>query len=428
LKTNYYLLFAFLILSHVGFSQVLIKGKVFDKASNQPITNVIISYNFGEKQTVSDSLGRFKISINPESPVIFKKFGYSNFNLNFNGSKSDLNDLKVYLQEKPIELVEVDVNIEKLQAVIKNKSFYLVDYAILPNDMYLALSYKTLLKEFDVSIINSSTNKIYSRKTIKGEDAKNLFLDCFGSYHVVSDVNARQIVFDTDSSFSFLDAVPREKFRGSVEKCVSKIDQELFFNDKGTVTSFFYKVKDQKVKPMRHVTYNKEMREMYINEIRDERQKMRDGSYSLPYKSEFNREQWLMEQDRRMAEDQIFRPIYAPVFLKNDTMVLLNFPEMIIEYYNKEGSCIYKVPMGNFSQYHNFEAKYDPKTQKFYIFNQIKDKRYLMELNIYNGQLIKSYKLEKPFVHCLQVFNGDIYYIVREKEWDDTAYLYKQPM
>ena len=74
----------------------------------------------------------------------------------------------------------------------------------------------------------------------------------------------------------------------------------------------------------------------------------------------------------------------------------------------------------------DFNVLFDEVSGYFYIYSKEFDKRTLNRLDLNTGKAIKKIKLEKIFAGKISVYNNSIYYLVKEREWDDTAYLYEQ--
>ena len=119
-------------------------------------------------------------------------------------------------------------------------------------------------------------------------------------------------------------------------------------------------------------------------------------------------------------------PIYAPIFNKNDTLIILNFQEDVIAFVDKNGLLLKSIKMEDFSKYHHFQAYYDEITQKFYIVVVESNMHNIKRLNIYTGKFDRTEHLERPFPKNIQIVNNKMYFQVKEHDWDDTSYIYLQ--
>ena len=70
-----YMLFSFWFAS--SFSQHIVRGKVIDKDTKEPIEYAVISVGENVRNTLTDESGNFKISVPKDSPAVYVSFvGY----------------------------------------------------------------------------------------------------------------------------------------------------------------------------------------------------------------------------------------------------------------------------------------------------------------------------------------------------------------
>jgi hypothetical protein len=252
--------------------------------------------------------------------------------------------------------------------------------------------------------------------------------DCFKNVHLVTDKFARQLFFDSDSSFQFLPKYTRAVFDSTLGPCVLKLDTEVIMKHTlppGIIelTTFdtkrsspfldYYKVSKHKKELFYPVRYNKRMQEMIDYAIRD--------SYLEP-------NPYIRDNQLALFFNKVAGPLYAPVFLKNDTVILFNFQENKIVFLSRSGLLLGSVTIDKdqFSTMRDFEIVCDNGAQKFYVKLKEFDKCVIRQIDVYTGKSLRTVKIEKVFARNIQIVNNRIYYLVKEKEWDDTAYLYQQ--
>jgi hypothetical protein len=109
-------------------------------------------------------------------------------------------------------------------------------------------------------------------------------------------------------------------------------------------------------------------------------------------------------------------------------VVLFNFQEYKIVFLDRAGTVLRETAMDQkeFMTLRDFEILYDALAQKFYLKMRDANRSYMKRIDIYSGKTDKTIKLKKIFARNIQVAGDRIYYLVREKGWDDTQYLYRQ--
>jgi len=97
------------------FAQVEIAGRVFDKETQEPISNVVIYTNIGNKITMTDDDGQYNLTVNQLDSVYFRQLGYDFF---IGLSDSLLLNPNVYLSRNIVNLNEVIISPENAQTLL----------------------------------------------------------------------------------------------------------------------------------------------------------------------------------------------------------------------------------------------------------------------------------------------------------------------
>ena len=429
-----------LFITSFCFSQNKSGKIILDSQTKLPVDYVYVASNDNKITLISNAEGRLIILDNLKIKYFtFYKIGYDALQV----SMEDINARDtIFMTARPFKLNEVTISAEPLQAIIKDKKHYVDDYVVLPNNDFLVLlsGIAEHVKFFEVAYYKKDYGITHSKR-IYGESEYFLFTDCFKSIHVVTEKHSRQVFFSSDSTFDFLPKYTRAKFDSTLALCALKIDTSLIFkaypppkliegafiNSHANAPIFTYVKISRKRKNIFYlVAFNKQLREMYYSEIPDSKAiqtSIDDAGGRRP-----SNESYAAASD--LFFQKVAKPIYAPIFLKNDTVVIFNFQEELIVFLNKDNVVLKEVKMNSkdISLYRDFEMIYDEPQQKFYFKTKGYDKAYLGLFDIYTGSFTKTIHLEKPFAKNIQILNNRIYYLVKEKEWDDTCYLFEQKM
>jgi hypothetical protein len=309
---------------------------------------------------------------------------------------------------------------------------------LLPNGEFLLLTSIINIKGFDL-LYYDRTKGILQRKKIIGEEDESLFRDCFGNFHLITAEYSRQLFFNSDTSFEFLPKYSRSKFDSTLAKCSLKLNAGIlttsqrapiarkgkFFDTKIFSPFLTYdKIYNKQNTLFYFACYNKRVREMLAYEETDAgivAQAMKDiGGHG--------ESQEAIESKHDLFYRRVACPIYSPVYLKKDTVVIFNFQEYKIIFMDQNGNSLKEVSIdeNGFSEYHTFAVLKDDGNENFYIHWIDGDKSTLSKLNIYDGKTTKKIKLEKVFGKKIFIQNEKAYYLVKERQWDDTCYLYEQ--
>ena len=428
---------SFLIfMGFASYSQKNLTKTIIDSKTKLPIEYVFVSSNDRTLNLVSNKEGQFILINSPKiQSYIFFKIGYFKQAI----STDDLLKLDtIVLEAKPFNLQEVTITSQAIDTIVKDKRYYVDDYMVLPNHDFLILTSKLNAKEFEVCYYKKNVGITCSKK-IKNEQNGSLFLDCFKNIHVLTDNYSRQVLFSSDSTFDFLPRYTKSKFDSTLAQVVLNIDTQVViksFLPTIKVDMAFYGhslyspflhyilVSKRQRKSLCVVFYNKSIQEMAKAEYFD--QALRDTAFSK-VGSRVN-SVYSNECESNLFHSRVAKSIYAPIFSKNDTIIVFDFQEKTIAFFNRNGDFIKEVNIDkrDFSDYHEFEVIYDPYAKNFYYKTKEFEKSTICLMDIYTGHKIKKIHLEKIFAKNIQILNDKMYYLVKEKEWDDTSYLYQQ--
>jgi hypothetical protein len=180
----------------------------------------------------------------------------------------------------------------------------------------------------------------------------------------------------------------------------------------------FYKLSKNKIIPFYHVQYNQALMNMIRNELKD---------WEMLYANKTVNQSYIKNQ-LMFFEKVIAKPISAPIFKRNDTIVVFNMQDNYIQLLNTSGDSLVAIPLNldKLNKLKSIQILFDEFTRQFFVHQVVNDSPYIFKLSLLTGQLTKEIKLEKPFPKNIKLFGGKIYYIVKEKQWDDTSYLYSQ--
>lgn len=416
----------FFLCSYQVFSQTAKTWVIIDSKTRLPVDYVYANSEDKSITAVSDEEGKISLLTNFRIKFYtFYKMGYAEqVVLRADLLKKDT----ILLSEKPYELNEVAITAKIAGKIIEDKHYYVDDYIVLPNADFLIITSMINIKGFSVSYYKRDRG-ITCTKKFKDEYNERLFKDCFKNYQLVTMAYSRQFTFPTDSTFEFLPSYSRAKFDATIGGITLRIDSHFisktheapesyhlrYYRLAGYSPFLTYKCRYKKqVTDFYTAVYSKEMRDMIQSEL-DEY--ANDAKLGNPH-----------PHDNLFFFGRIVKPLYVPVFLKNDTVILFNFQEENIVYLNKFGYVLGSVKIEKFPQYHDFEVFYDEVKQKFYIQITDNDKHFLREINVYDGKLGRTIHLGYPFPKRIQIFNNKLYYLLREHQWDDTGYLYMQSL
>lgn len=123
-------------------------------------------------------------------------------------------------------------------------------------------------------------------------------------------------------------------------------------------------------------------------------------------------------------------PIYAPLILFGDTILVFDHLHNVITFYNNEGSKILertthhhvKKGIGKWKE----QVWRDASTNKIYTAYEKSGKVKWFELDVFKDELMPCMELAYQYCEKIKVRNGEVFFIYRPFESSQKRYLYKQ--
>jgi len=122
--------------------------------------------------------------------------------------------------------------------------------------------------------------------------------------------------------------------------------------------------------------------------------------------------------------------IYAPLFERNDSIFVFNYPKDLLEVFDDEGNQLIKTPI--FHHYQRSKTGFKRKliqdymTGAIYAVYERAGISYLGLLNISTGEISEKAKLNFKYIDQIKVYNNEVYYVYRPFESAQKRYLYKE--
>ena len=133
------------------------------------------------------------------------------------------------------------------------------------------------------------------------------------------------------------------------------------------------------------------------------------------------------QRTSRMLNRVAMKVIDVPLYAKNDTLVIFDYENKTIWYFDKKGQELGSGPiLFDVDGLMRMRVIKDPITQLFYVYNYQGHAQSLQRVNLNEPGSIATISLEKPFAENVKVYNGDIYYLWQDGRNAATRQLYVQ--
>lgn len=416
----------------LGISQsVILAGYITDSQTKTPIPKASILVDESTKGTTSKENGYFRIKFKtPEKVTIsLSHLGYEPATKTIDLAKAkDTLWLNVALRAKTHIINTFEISAESKPEVVHGTQEYSIsDFEFHKDDLLLLTYEKNIKKDREVIWIDKNQKEISSiRIPITVEE---LYKDYRDRIYVIGEETVFQINFDR--SRLSLTKLPFDDFKAILQPCIDTLYKSIaftvyqwfypilnyyFYNPTAMTSTKVYEVKDEELYHLYRMQY-------YFMHPKD---KVRARNLAYEYKME---KQDIAALMTGFTNTLYYEPLYAPLFVVNDTALVFDHYSNQIVKIDEYGS---KVDSTDIS-YHQTN---DEKWKKMLVKDEITDDIYsvhatnghlsLNRINTSSGDIDNNFKLKHRYVENIEIKNGYAYYIYRPYESMQKKYLYRE--
>lgn len=412
-----------------------------DNKTNEPIPNVACKL-FYTAQTnnlilvLDTSLQNGFIFQQLTAPVAYTNLAVSYSHPIYQGGEKiiqidptkDTIRLTLFLKAERIQEVQnIYVRPNKPDTVFASKTYSVADFELGTNGELFLLSYeKNLQKDAQLQCIWNDTTLFLQNIP---ERASAIKRDFRGNIHVETASNMYGLQ-RTDSSLQ-LGSIPKDYFYKYIAPIVdTSLTRQFYSSYTDIYPAFEYGSMDQLDSTYKAILHIQDdlMMELYRSEYKwvDVRTKL--WAKNLELKTGIDAEIYVGAN--YFTQSLYYRPVYAPLFLINDTIYIFDYPKDMLRVYSTSGSLLRSTPI-----FHHYQAKetgfqrnlqHDRVTGKIYAVFQKDGHTFLGHIDLKTGQIDYKVKLAFRYVEKVRIHNGAAYFIYRPFESTQKKFLYKQ--
>lgn len=346
-------------------------------------------------------------------------------------SLSDTLKITLFLQAtKSLQLKEVVVKAPGIpDTVFRSERLSVADFEVQNNGDILLLTYPKQLSKGSELVLYDGQQIITSFQV--NDQAQALTRDYRGNTHVICKDNVFGVFIKEDEIQ--LGMLPKPYFMKYVAPILDTIQTKLFLsNFNKDYPAFEYYTFDQEDSSYRVILKIEDelMMEMYRAEYKwmDIRTKLWAKNKEL--ETGIDAEIWVGAN--YFTQSIYYKEVYAPMFKRNDSIYVFNYPKDRLEVYNKYGECKDSIAI-----YHHYNAKQtgwqsqliqDKITGVVYAIYEKTGSTYLGLIDLKTGTIQEKVKLGFRYVDKIRVHNNVVYYVYRPFESVQKKFLYKEKL
>lgn len=430
-----------LIVSGVSGQKVTytVSGIVLEDSTNTPIPYVkVYQENNKDHYAYSDKDGRYSLllSIEKNDKIIFDHVGYEkdyyqvkNSVLKNENVKSSLSFI-VNIELSSRVLGTVTIGIRKVDTVFGSDQFSVEDFMLLEDDNLLLLAYERKLDKDPKLLLVDNNKKLLAKYTIPAVP-NYLFKDFAGKHYVVCHNKVYQIVIHYGNID--LMKIENEDFYGFYNRVIDTIGDNFYYsnyNELYPAVKFYVSARGDTTHKELYEVKDDFMMELYRAQFKYVSGRDKLWAYRQEQVTGIDKEVWIGASC--FTQDILYKPVYAPLFVVNDTVLLFDQYKNIVLKYSEFHDKLNEIEV----DYHIRKDKEkweqpllkDPKTNNIFGIYNSGGYTYIKQINYYTGTTGELIKLKYRFIEKIKIIDGMIYYIYRPFESLQKKFLYKEKL
>ncbi len=427
----FYSLFFLAVFLIKAQDNIVIIGKITDASTSLAIENVHIKLLQKNIITKSDEKGNYHISFY-KTKLVTLVFSHTSYEVDYEpiNTLKDTLILAIKLKRKIIELPEFTSNDKNAPVpVFRSAKISIEDYEFY-QDKFLFLVYgKRLDKDSEIYLVDEKEN-ILSKHFVPGEPVE-LYTDYLGHINLICKTAIYRVEVQKDKIAIY--ELPMDDFNKLIKPVVDTLKGSIIFSD---FLKQFPKFKYYVFNPV----------DTSVSIIKEVIHKDMDWQYGFEYYNLNNADkQFAKRMVKRLkgydkfdvaaamtgfTNSFLYEPVYAPLFVINDTIHIFDHYENKIWKFIKDTIEVDSVAIN----YHHPAKKSEWKNQL--IMDEINGKiyglflrngyYYLKEINNITGEIVAEKKLFYQYVSKLKIKDGFVYYTYKPAQTLQKKFLYKE--
>ncbi|TSJ41500.1 carboxypeptidase-like regulatory domain-containing protein [Fluviicola chungangensis] len=413
---------------------IIIKGKVVNE-SGAPIKNASVQIDIHNTRTNSNG---FFILKNGNFPAQLTVKGnlYKDFTdiLLFPEKWKDTLMVYVVMEGKETQLDEVTINADSKFWVYPRKQANVLDFKVEPDgNIILCCSDE---HTYYLRHLNETGDKMYETPIRK--HPKQIKQDCGGKFHLIynDSVYETSIVGQAVGIFSPL---PYHKAIGLLDNCSYSDDTSIIIRTymnqkqyleyqlitKKTRLSKTLYVSQDRQKSRQLKDYQRENKQTVSEILKESNTNHSDKLSNDRHDLKKARERWSTQQFYDLI---LLKPIYAPLFELNDSLIIFDHPNDSAIVFTKSGVRIRSFPIA-YQYFRGWKSELIPNIEKTAIYARFERDGItsLRKINLVNGKVEEVVQIKDHiYPEHIQIHRDFIYYVYKDYLDLSMHYIFKQ--
>ncbi len=415
------------------YAQHLVNGVVYDSEGKLTLEGVSVRVSNSVYAARTDKSGRFQLVLPGKGAfkLSFTHVAYQEFVKEFRLNEQDSVEISIYLIRNVQQLDTVAVlATHRPETLVAKPNYSIFDFDF-HEDKLLLLTSERSLSNASIQLSDYS-GKIFSSYKLPRQagEARHFFHD----YEGYSDLICKDSVFRIDviNNGLLVTFIAQKEFNRYLLPVADSLNGYYYYSDRWEqypLFNYYYIKNRDTVNHLLSTVTNTDLMKLYNMEYYylPPRQQLETRRLASYYKTDLHIIAALMSGFTRSL---FYEPLYAPLFILNDTICVFNHHNDFLYHYNKQNQLIDSVHIGyhhpkNWREWKK-QLYVDEAQNKVYALFSKNGHHYLKHIHHQSGSELGTYKLKHHSAEKIKIRDGYVYYVYRPFGSTQERFLYRE--
>lgn len=412
---------------------VVIIGSVKDLQTNVPITNAVVKCINASAPAQTNSNGNFSLKVAKKEnyKISFNHISYEVYLKEIESLNTDTFYVQILLKQKVNILDSIAVYARhKPETLVGKPNYSIFDFDFY-EDKLLLLTAERNLSKAQLRLADYS-GKVFATFNLPKEAGEALYF--FNDYLGYANIVCKDSVYRVEAVNTGLLVSPmfKEDFNKYIEPFKDTAGGNYYlsdFWDKYPMFNYYYVNNSDTLNYLLQKITNEDLMKLFNLEYDylPSRARLEARRMAVYYKTDKRIMAALMSG---FTQSVYYEPLYAPLFIINDTICIFNHYNNYLFHYNKQNKILDSVPI-NYHHPKNWrdwkkQLFVDEKENKVYALFSNNGHHYIKLINHKTGKEEFTYKLKQHSAQKIKIKGGFVYYVYRPFDSVQEKFLYRE--
>ena len=327
-------------------------------------------------------------------------------------------------------LKQFTVTSKKIDTIYGNQRFSVEDFELIDSNRLILLLYEKNLKKGSKIVLTDGLQEMIHSYIVPGK-AISLYKDFAERVFVITETGVFHVKVNNIANKIELLSVDEKDFYGFYHRVIDTLENQYFYSNYNELypeVRFYATIKDDTSHFLMREVRDDFMMELYRAQFKYVSGRDKLWAYRKEQETGIDKEIWIGASF--FTQDILYQPVYAPLFVKNDTVLIFDHYNDLLFKYDISRKPVDSIPIS----YHHKNKKdkwnqplvQDPILKNILGIYHKGGITILKSIDLNTGKPVNYFELGFRYVEKVKVIDGYVYYVYRPFESLQKKFLYRE--